>query len=320
VSIYSAVDAQTKKPVKQISAGIVNGKALTLPKPNYPEDARKAKLSGAIKVQVLIDEAGKVVSAKAISGLENISLRVAAEAAALNATFSPTLLSGQPVKVSGVIVYSFVAERSNEERLKVFGVSAFLNIVRSFVGDLDKFKEAFDETELFKDDIAEFGEFGPELKALESMEKMPVDKRLGAVDAALSSIHSLIVSLNSSTTSLKWSEENCRTCRRISWPASSSANADFFMITLVAYEHSTFQSRSAPRSIRVWGTRSREGNALLATSSEWCAFPSTLVDGSREEINYIREILRNGMGQLRCWNETHDMKKVVDHVSQVGRH
>jgi carboxylate-amine ligase len=39
--------------------------------------------------------------------------------------------------------------------------------------------------------------------------------------------------------------------------------------------------------------------------------------GSREEINYIREILMNGTGadrQLRVWNETHDMKKVVDYI------
>jgi carboxylate-amine ligase len=39
--------------------------------------------------------------------------------------------------------------------------------------------------------------------------------------------------------------------------------------------------------------------------------------GSRDEINYIREILKNGTGadrQLRVWNETHDMKKVVDYI------
>ena len=39
--------------------------------------------------------------------------------------------------------------------------------------------------------------------------------------------------------------------------------------------------------------------------------------GSRAEINYIREILKNGTGadrQLRVWNETHDMTKVVDFI------
>jgi carboxylate-amine ligase len=39
--------------------------------------------------------------------------------------------------------------------------------------------------------------------------------------------------------------------------------------------------------------------------------------GSREEINYLRTILQNGTGadrQLRVWNETKDMKKVVDFI------
>jgi len=36
-------------------------------------------------------------------------LRAAAVAAARGARFSPTKLSGQPVKVSGVITYNFVA-------------------------------------------------------------------------------------------------------------------------------------------------------------------------------------------------------------------
>src|SRR4051794_10306523 len=110
------VGAQTKNAPKIISAGILNGKAISLPKPAYPEDAMKAKLGGTVKVQILIDENGKVISAQAVSGLENVSLRMASEAAALKATFSPTLLSGQPVKVSGVIVYNFVAEKSNEEK------------------------------------------------------------------------------------------------------------------------------------------------------------------------------------------------------------
>jgi protein TonB len=54
---------------------------------------------------VILDEAGKVVSANATSGPQ--ILRDAATQAALKARFSPTKLSGQPVKVSGVINYKF---------------------------------------------------------------------------------------------------------------------------------------------------------------------------------------------------------------------
>ena len=91
---------------KIISAGVVNGKALSLPKPAYPAKARKEKAGGAVTVQVTIDEQGNVISAEAVSGHE--LLRDASEQAALGAKFSPTLLEGIPVKVRGVIVYNFV--------------------------------------------------------------------------------------------------------------------------------------------------------------------------------------------------------------------
>lgn len=95
-----------KKVPKQISGGVLNGKATSLPKPPYPPAARAVRASGAVTVQVLIDESGSVVSATAVSG--HPLLRAAAVQAARSARFSPTQLSGQPVKVSGVITYNFV--------------------------------------------------------------------------------------------------------------------------------------------------------------------------------------------------------------------
>ena len=61
----SAAPAQRPVP-KMISGGILNGKALSLPKPEYPEAARAVKASGAVSVKVLIDEAGNVISAEAV--------------------------------------------------------------------------------------------------------------------------------------------------------------------------------------------------------------------------------------------------------------
>ena len=99
--------APPKKVIpKQISGGVLNGKATSLPKPPYPPAARAVRASGAVSVQVLIDESGNVVSASAVSG--HPLLRAAAAQAARGAKFSPTMLSGQPVKVSGVITYNFV--------------------------------------------------------------------------------------------------------------------------------------------------------------------------------------------------------------------
>ncbi len=105
----------SKKPVEEkiqkpkvaavTSGGVVNGKANYLPKPIYPAAAKSVKAAGAVNVQVLIDETGNVVSAKAVDG--HPLLRGEAEKAARSAKFSPTLLSQQPVKVSGIIVYKF---------------------------------------------------------------------------------------------------------------------------------------------------------------------------------------------------------------------
>jgi protein TonB len=95
-----------KAPPKTISGGVLNGKAVSLPKPAYPAAARAVRASGAVQVQVLIDETGRVVSASAAGG--HPLLQAAAVAAARGARFSPTLLSGQPVKVSGIITYNFV--------------------------------------------------------------------------------------------------------------------------------------------------------------------------------------------------------------------
>lgn len=94
------------KPTKPISKGVINGSATSLPKPPYPPAAKAVRAAGAVNVQVLIDENGNVVSASAVSG--HPLLRQAAVQAARSAKFKPTLLSGQPVKVNGVIVYNFV--------------------------------------------------------------------------------------------------------------------------------------------------------------------------------------------------------------------
>jgi len=95
-------------PRAPISGGVLNGKAVHLVQPTYPAIARQAHASGTVVVQVLIDENGNVVSAHAISG--HPLLQAVAVSAARASKFSPTKLSGQPVKVNGVIQYNFVAQ------------------------------------------------------------------------------------------------------------------------------------------------------------------------------------------------------------------
>lgn len=96
------------KPRAAISGGVLNGKAISKPQPAYPAIAKAARASGTVTVAVTVDESGKVISARASGG--HPLLQQAAVQAAYQARFSPTLLSGQPVKVNGVITYNFVLQ------------------------------------------------------------------------------------------------------------------------------------------------------------------------------------------------------------------
>ncbi|MEP6923783.1 MAG: energy transducer TonB, partial [Pyrinomonadaceae bacterium] len=91
-----------------VSKGVINGIATSLPKPAFPPAAKAVHAGGEVKVQVLIDERGNVVSATPVSG--HPLLRSAAQIAARQAKFTPTQLSNQPVKVTGFIIYNFVAQ------------------------------------------------------------------------------------------------------------------------------------------------------------------------------------------------------------------
>jgi TonB family protein len=95
-------------PRAPISGGVLNGKAVRLVQPQYPPIARSAHASGQVSVQITIDENGNVISAHAVSG--HPLLQAAAVGAARASKFTPTRLDGQPVKVSGVIIYNFVAQ------------------------------------------------------------------------------------------------------------------------------------------------------------------------------------------------------------------
>lgn len=86
-------------------SNLVSSKIVSKPVPAYPQIARVAGIQGSVSVEILVDEQGRVVSAKATTG--HAILRVAAQQAAMQARFTPTQLNGEPVKISGVITYNF---------------------------------------------------------------------------------------------------------------------------------------------------------------------------------------------------------------------
>jgi len=99
----SACDLRRRTRV--VMGGVLNEKAVSKPEPAYPPAARAAGVTGRVVVRIEIGETGDVVTAEAIDGPS--LLRDAAEEAARQARFSPTRLSGEPVRVSGVITYDF---------------------------------------------------------------------------------------------------------------------------------------------------------------------------------------------------------------------
>lgn len=104
---FSGTDADKKNQTPfSINGGVVNGKALNLVAPAYPAEAKAARATGEVKVKVLINEQGNVISACA-NKEANSYLMESSEAAAYNSKFQPTTLQGRPVKVTGTIIYNY---------------------------------------------------------------------------------------------------------------------------------------------------------------------------------------------------------------------
>jgi TonB family protein len=87
---------------------VLCGKAISLPKPSYPEEAKSQKITGFVSVEIVIDEKGSVIWAKAVEG--HHLLKSAAVKAACLARYFPTEISGRPIKTRGVIGYRFVGD------------------------------------------------------------------------------------------------------------------------------------------------------------------------------------------------------------------
>jgi TonB family protein len=85
-----------------------NHKAISMPSPEYSRLARAAGVSGKVLVEVLIDENGRVIYSRTIFGHPLLSATVVRDVC--QARFIPTLIAGQPVKVSTRMGFNFVPE------------------------------------------------------------------------------------------------------------------------------------------------------------------------------------------------------------------
>src|SRR5215831_19284041 len=115
-SLINGVSVSAQQPEQSLEApkiirksgGVLQGSATRRVEPTYPPLAKAAHISGAVVVEVTIDESGDVISAKPISG--HPLLKDAAVQAAQGWKFAETKLQGVPVKVIGTITFSFVMD------------------------------------------------------------------------------------------------------------------------------------------------------------------------------------------------------------------
>lgn len=106
-STQPPTETPTPPPVNRpVNAGILNGRAVNLTTPAYPAAAKAMRAVGRVMVQVMLDESGNVMSAKATSG--HPMLRQSAEAAARQSRFNPIKVNNQAVAATGVLVYNFI--------------------------------------------------------------------------------------------------------------------------------------------------------------------------------------------------------------------
>ncbi len=83
-----------------------DGCPISLAKPDYPDIARKLRKSQEVRVKVIINESGRVIYSKAITGHKSFWRN--AEAAACKAIFRPKRICGVASKAELIIVYNFV--------------------------------------------------------------------------------------------------------------------------------------------------------------------------------------------------------------------
>jgi TonB family protein len=103
--IVTSEESSSVDQPRKVSEGVLLGSVSTRVLPAYPPFAKQLRVSGEVKVEVIINAKGRVIAAQAISG--PYPLRLTAEDAALKWTFKPTLLNQVPVSVRGFLTFIF---------------------------------------------------------------------------------------------------------------------------------------------------------------------------------------------------------------------
>jgi TonB family protein len=111
---YAPVPGQAGQSdrVIRISGGVMAGMLQNRVNPDYPPDARKKHLQGAVVLAVHISRDGNVMDVQPVSGPS--ALMQAAVDAVRQWTYRPYLLNGQPVEVNTTVTVNFNLSGSSE--------------------------------------------------------------------------------------------------------------------------------------------------------------------------------------------------------------
>ncbi|MBA3321409.1 MAG: TonB family protein [Pyrinomonadaceae bacterium] len=101
----SSTAAPADAPAQPVEVGSLIAKATQRVNPPYPPTARSARAFGKVTVYLQLDETGAIASVRRTDGPE--LLRRVAEDAARRWKFRPTVINGQPVRVSGYVSFNF---------------------------------------------------------------------------------------------------------------------------------------------------------------------------------------------------------------------
>jgi len=83
-----------------------SGRPTLLAKTQFPPTARKLKISGVVKVEIIVDENGSLIYSKMVEG--NKIFKRSAERAACNSQFTPFRFCKKPVKNKTIIKFNLL--------------------------------------------------------------------------------------------------------------------------------------------------------------------------------------------------------------------
>jgi TonB family protein len=98
-------ESQTQAGSAPVAVGSLTSKAKQRVSPSYPAIARAARVTGTVTVFIIVNEKGEVETVQRLDGPPQ--LQQAAADAARRWRFNPTLIDGQPVRVTGYLSFNF---------------------------------------------------------------------------------------------------------------------------------------------------------------------------------------------------------------------